>query len=258
MLAGCGGSSPLTFSTCTGNMATLPVTVIPDSTSAVSAVVDSAVTASARRLPGEPYYMTVVKAQQVQSMASYNEKMIVFPYRDLSAPTIASCIALGTAEGAGWQYIYDEMFWGAGLTIDIGLDEAAINTTAATVRAAGFLATVSILPGVIMDASFALVSPNSLDVIGIDIYPSGFLIENPSLQAYYNAQANPYISILEDAKNKLRQLGFLGEIWYIYQDGDDTWWVPQMTPTQKQLQYEAVKWAPYNGIPGLVSYVVTP
>lgn len=209
-------------------------------------------------IPGDAYYMTVVSGSRIQTTTD-GRVMEVFPYRDISAPTVANYLTYGQQDGATWQYIYDEMFW-APPNITIGANEAAINSVAAQMRAAGFKPAVTILPGVIMSAGFALASPNSYDSIAIDLYPSNFLAENPGLQATYSdALPNKYISLLTDCVAKLRAVGFTGDIWYIYQDenansasfGPTAW-----TPTMKQLQYDAIKWAPYNGIVGLVSYNV--
>jgi hypothetical protein len=250
VLTACGGGG--------NDVAIQPLTVVPDNPGPQTDVAVNPVAQSRIYLPGDPQYMTIVPAQSKQ-YTDHGEEVLVFPYRDLSPATVSSYIATGLADGATYQYCYDEMFWVGG-AINIGYAETNINSVAAQLRASGFKVAVSILPGVILSGGFALASPNSYDAIGIDIYPSNFLAENPALQATYSdSLPNKYLSLLLDATAKLRALGYVGEIWYIYQDTNSNYigfgpisWTTDM----KTKQYNAVRAAPYNGIVGLVAFNV--
>lgn len=113
-------------------------------------------------------------------------------------------------------YVYDELFWSlAGQTV-IGLDEAAVLQAAQVAHAAGLKSVVTILPDVILDPAFRLQDINAFDVISIDVYPSARPHDASQLgSCKYNS--NLYSNLLFCSIQKLRAMGFRGDVWYIYQ-----------------------------------------
>jgi hypothetical protein len=147
-------------------------------------------------------------------------------------------------------YVYDEMFFEHG-AISMGAREDEINAAAKLVRAAGYKATVTIMPNVILDRRFVIKEPGNFDVIAIDLYPSALLDTDTGGCAY---NSNPYTTMLYCSVQKLRAQGYEGQIWYAYQafalksqDGAEL--VEQLT-----LQQETIAVAPTFGVVGLIPY----
>lgn len=113
-----------------------------------------------------------------------------------------------------YAYIYDEMFWN-GTGIQIGLDEASINTASDQAHAAGLQTVVTILPDVILDPAFALTAINKYDVIAVDVYP--LIRPTSTVGNYPSLYPNVLSDLLYSSLQRLRQLGFTGRVWYIYQ-----------------------------------------
>jgi hypothetical protein len=110
-------------------------------------------------------------------------------------------------------YLYDELFYEDG-RIAIGAKEDRLLRNAALVRAAGLRSAVTVLPEVVMDPRFRLKQPNAFDIIGIDIYPS--LGAGWDLHGCTH-NANLYTTALRCSLQRLRSIGFTGEVWYVYQ-----------------------------------------
>lgn len=113
-----------------------------------------------------------------------------------------------------YVYVYDEVFWN-GTAIQMGLDEVAINQAADQAHAAGLQTVITILPDVILDPAFAMTAINKFDVISIDVYPT--IRPTSTVGNYPNIYPNILSDLLYSSIQRLRQLGFLGRIWYIYQ-----------------------------------------
>lgn len=112
-------------------------------------------------------------------------------------------------------YLYDELFWNGGtFQIEIGLHEDLVLQGARIAHAAGLKTVVTILPDVILDPRFALRDINALDAISIDVYPS-IRISNDLHGCA--VPGNLYEQLLACSVQKLRALGFRGQIGYIYQ-----------------------------------------
>lgn len=113
-----------------------------------------------------------------------------------------------------WVYLYDEIGWCAS-----GLcwfnDEDTVLQGAALAHANGLKTLVTITPDVIMDARFALKNINAFDGISIDVYPSIRPTEVNFKGCKYSD--NPSENLFYCAAQKLRALGFTGQIGYIYQ-----------------------------------------
>lgn len=113
-----------------------------------------------------------------------------------------------------WVYLYDEIGW-----CDTGLcwfdHEDTVLQGAAHARANGLKTLVTILPDVILDPRFALKNINSYDGISIDVYPS-IRPTQPNFGACrfsYNELENLFYCSVQ----KLRALGFTGQVGYIFQ-----------------------------------------
>lgn len=111
-------------------------------------------------------------------------------------------------------YLYDELFWSSDLKIEIGLHEDLVLEGARIAHAAGLKTVVTILPDVILDPRFALKDINAFDGISIDVYPS-IRISNDLHGC--TVQGNLYEQLLACSVQKLRAMGFVGQIGYIYQ-----------------------------------------
>ncbi len=148
-----------------------------------------------------------------------------------------------------WVYLYDEMFWD-GNGIEIGRNEQAITRAARMVHSVGLKAAVSILPEVILDPKFAFGDINVFDVIAVDVYPS-LGIDWRTVPSYA-ADPNLYFTMISQSVRKLRDMGYRGEVWYIFQAFGD----PQDRDlaAHLQLQREALARAPSIGVTGAVAY----
>lgn len=158
-------------------------------------------------------------------------RMEILPYRDTSAYAVNLAITTRPT----WVYVYDELFW-TGTSVDIGKDELGATAAAQAVQRAGLKTAISILPAVIADPGFTLKFPTAFDVIAVDIYPSFGMHPLADLRA---------------SVNRLRALGFKGEIWYIYQGPKG---FPAITDDQRAEQDQAIRLAPFLGVSGLVEY----
>lgn len=172
-------------------------------------------------------YLTVVPGQAVQHTS--NGDMLVGPYRDLAALP---------SSGGKWVYVYDELFWK-----DTHPEQEVVDAALA-LQAKGLLTAVSILPEIVLSPEFKLLNPNAYNVIGIDIYPSLGIDWNTQGCKYND---NLYTTMLKCSIDKLRTMGFTGEIWYIYQDF-------QLDDKRLVLQKETIAAAPGLGATGLVAY----
>lgn len=152
------------------------------------------------------------------------------------------------ADRARWVYVYDELFWESG-RIAIGAHEPEIVAAAHQVQQAGLKSSISILPEVILTPGFALQDPAAFDVIMIDAYPS---LRFTADLSGCNFTGNTNTQLLHCSVQKLRDAGFKGEVWYIYQafgDSQDADLVAKL-----QQQRETIALAPSFGVTGLVSF----
>lgn len=157
-------------------------------------------------------------------------------------------LAAGTSHpNVRWVYLYDELFWN-GSSVQIGLDEAPVLVASKQVHAAGLQTAVSILPDVILDPNFKVSDINAFDVIAIDVYPS----IRPTLWFANCTGANPYTATLACSVKRLRDLGYSGQIWYIYQAFGDS--ADMNLKSELAQQNETIAAAPKLGITGLVSF----
>lgn len=110
-------------------------------------------------------------------------------------------------------YLYDELFWHNG-TFAFGLHEREVLEGARLARQAGLQPLVTILPDVILHPTFAL-DVNAFDGIAIDVYPSirPTVPDLGGCRSGINATADLFYC----AAQKLRAMGFVGQLGYIYQ-----------------------------------------
>lgn len=149
-----------------------------------------------------------------------------------------------------YSYIYDEIFWVDG-KIQIGKDEDKIMELARYSKSKGIKPGISIMPYVIFDDNFKMKDINSLDVLAIDIYPSIMPIKETKGCKY---SENIYTSLLYCSQKKLRDLGYTGEIWYVYQafgiHGEDL----AESIERFNLQKKTIEDAPKLGIDGIIPF----
>jgi hypothetical protein len=147
-----------------------------------------------------------------------------------------------------WVYMYDEMFW-EGNQIRIGYNEQAITKASRLVQSVGLRTAVSVLPEVVLDPNFAFGDINVFDVVAVVVYPSLGIDWRAGPE---RTDANLYFATLLASVRKLREMGYRGEVWYVFQafgDPDDA-----LLTEHLELQREALARAPAIGISGAVSF----
>lgn len=176
--------------------------------------------------------------------------LTMVPFKDTAFLRLAEWITAALSHpNVPWVYLYDELFWEGG-TIKIGEGEQPVIAAAQRVHAAGLKTVVSIMPDVILDAAFALAQPNAFDVIAIDDYPSIRL--HQTAPGCPSTSPNLAVRRMDCSVQKLRRMGYSGEVWYVYQafgDSDDADLVSNL-----EQQREAIRIAPALGFTGLVAF----
>lgn len=147
-------------------------------------------------------------------------------------------------------YVKDEMFHTPRGGVQIGLYEQETTEAALAVQAHGFKSAVSILPQVILAPNFKLANMKAFDVIGVDVYPSQ-LAGDGNLNCA-PVTDNPVSNLLYCSVEKLRTMGYTGEIWFLYQAFGDP--RDPMLKQHLQQQRETILQAPTIGVNGLVSF----
>lgn len=112
-----------------------------------------------------------------------------------------------------YAYIYDEVFWEDGKN-SIGENEENILEIARYAKEKGLKPVITIMPSVILSDDFKLKDINVYDIIAIDVYPSIIVSKDTKGCSYNN---NLYTNLLYCSQKKLKNLGFKGQVWYIYQ-----------------------------------------
>lgn len=143
-----------------------------------------------------------------------------------------------------YVYVYDELFWN-GTKDEIGWREDEVVNASDYVRSKGMRAMVDILPYTILNPDFTLKNYNAFDAIAINVYPSG-VVNKDTYGCQYNN--NLYTNLLYCSQKKLRDSGFKGEVWYVYQAFGVTSGSPQQLEANFKLQQETIKIAPSFGI----------
>ena len=153
-----------------------------------------------------------------------------------------------------YAYIYDEIFWenfGENFKISIGEKEDSILEISDYAKSKGLKPIITLMPSVLLSDNFKMKSINTYDVIAIDIYPS-IIVNEYTAGCKYND--NLYTNLLYCSQKKLRNFGYKGEIWYIYQafgiNGENT----QEVIKKLQLQKETINIAQQIGIDGIVPF----
>lgn len=149
-----------------------------------------------------------------------------------------------------YAYGYDEVGWKNGV-IDITADAAGILTASQYTHAAGMKFAVTMMPNVVLDPNFALAHPDEYDVIALDLYPGGLLNQNTYGCSYND---NPYTTMLYCSIKKLREAGYQGEIWYIYQGFGLKAVDPLVQTQQLTQQRETILAAASLGVTGIGPY----
>lgn len=139
-----------------------------------------------------------------------------------------------------YVYVYDELFWD-GAKDTIGWREDDVANASNYARSKGIKAIVDILPYTILNPDFKLKNYNAFDVIAINLYPS-MMVNKETHGCKYNN--NLYTNILYCSQKKLRDSGFRGEVWYVYQAFGLTSDSPQELESNFKLQQETIKIAP--------------
>jgi hypothetical protein len=183
---------------------------------------------------GETVRAIHVQPGQEFQYTTAGEKLQVLPYKDLS--TLPQVLQSSDAMAI---YVYDELFWQDRHTQD------EVAAAARQVKQAGFYSMITMLPESVLTNT--LNDPNAFDVIGIDIYPTLGIDWNTRGCTYND---NLYITMLYCASKRLRDQGYTGQIWYVFQNFD----LAQMTPEQKRAQDATLMAAQGLGITGFVAY----
>lgn len=143
-----------------------------------------------------------------------------------------------------YVYVYDELFWN-GTKDEIGWREDDVVNASDYVRSKGMRAMVDILPYTILNPEFTLKNYNAFDAIAINVYPS-IVVNKDTYGCKYND--NLYTNLLYCSQKKLRDAGFKGEVWYVYQAFGLTSDSTQQLEANFKLQQETIKTAPSFGI----------
>lgn len=148
-------------------------------------------------------------------------------------------------------YLYDELFWHHDGAFAFGEREAEILEAAAYTRGKGLKAGVSILPDVILNPAFRLQNINAFDVIWINVYPD-IRVSND----LHGCQRNDNLTtnLLFCAVQKLRQQGFAGDVWYIYQAFGIKAHNPVDTLAKLSLQAETIRDSASLGVSAIVPW----
>lgn len=115
-----------------------------------------------------------------------------------------------------WVHLYDEIGWCPGSGICWFMDEDVVAQGAAIARANGMKTVATIMPEVILDPRFQLRDINMLDGISIDVYPS----VKPNIPVDFRGckfNGNASADLFYCAGQKLRAMGFVGQLGLIYQ-----------------------------------------
>lgn len=145
-------------------------------------------------------------------------------------------------------YLYDELFWSGTGNVWSVKEEEKVKLASDKARTIGLRSVISMTPHTILDPEFRMTYINSVDAIAIDVYPSF----NDSLQASCPHTWNKNTGILYCAIKVLRDQGFTGDIFYIYQAFGVKDREALLDDFQQQEQ--TIKLAPELGVVGLVAW----
>jgi hypothetical protein len=182
-----------------------------------------------------------------QAAAPVDALLLIGPRGDLSGLPAYLAEAAKYPGRFPWVYLYDELGWEGG-AVALGARWSDVEAAAATVHAAGLQAAVSILPDVILAPGFT--PPAGLDVIAVDVYPSGR--GTPTIPPGCATSANPYTDLLACSVQRLRAAGFHGQVWYIYEAFGNSA-EPDLAAKLLQ-QRQTIAAGPALGVSGLVAY----
>ena len=165
--------------------------------------------------------------------------------------TFKKYVDLGVATGRyEYVYVYDELFW----TADgdrIGWQEDELIAASKYARSKGLKNATVILPNTILNPNFKLKDPNVFDVLAIDVYPSMLVQADLGTCKYNN---NIYSNRLYCSIQKLRKIGYKGQIWYVYQAFGIHNQDKQKFINNMKLQQETIKSAASMGVTGIVPF----
>ncbi len=114
-----------------------------------------------------------------------------------------------------WVYLYDEIGWCPNSGLCWFDHEDTVLAGAAYAHSKGLKTLVTILPDVILDPRFKLKDINAYDGISIDVYPS----IRPTKPDFGSCKFsdNELENLFYCSAQKLRSLGFTGQLGYIFQ-----------------------------------------
>jgi hypothetical protein len=149
-----------------------------------------------------------------------------------------------------YVYVYDELFW-TGTGDRIGWQEDEVIAASKLAAARNLKPLVVILPYTVLNPAFALKEPNAFAAIAINVYPSMVVSEDTRGCRY---GSNLYSNLLWCSQAKLRQLGFRGEIWYVYQAFGMNTESEASLRARLQSQRETIGAAASMGVHGVVPF----
>jgi hypothetical protein len=149
-------------------------------------------------------------------------------------------------------YVYDEIGW-THEGLNMKLHRAEIYQGVRMVRAAGYKVLVTILPDVILRSDFDW-DVSQFDAISVDVYP-GIRSTQPDLHGCFYTPINNYLANLAYCSaQKLKGLGFTGQLGYIYQ-AFGIYGVPEsQLKADLILQREAIDYAEAMGFDAVLPF----
>jgi hypothetical protein len=149
-------------------------------------------------------------------------------------------------------YVYDEIGW-THEGLNMKLHRAEIYQGVRMVRAAGYKVLVTILPDVILRSDFDW-DVSQFDAISIDVYP-GIRPTQPDLHGCFFTAINNYLANLAYCSaQKLRSLGFTGQLGYIYQAFGINGVPESQLKADLILQREAIDYAEAMGFDAVLPF----
>lgn len=150
-----------------------------------------------------------------------------------------------------WVYLYDEAGWCDGMFCWFD-DEDTVLQGAALAHAVGVKTLITILPDVILHPQFRLKNINAFDGISIDVYPS----IRPSTPDFGACRFSDNLleNLMYCSAQKLRRLGFTGQIGYIFQGFGLTTDTPEQRTAYLLQQRQAINNASAMGAEVVMSW----
>lgn len=150
-----------------------------------------------------------------------------------------------------YGYVYDEMFLELE-GVSLGAKEQEITQAAAYVRSKGIKAVVSFVPEIVLMDDFKLKDANFVDILALDPYPAAVLYPDKWYGPLFRDNHNTHV--LYYSIKKLKDSGFIGNFWYIYQAFYVEGTPHEVILDQFKKQRETLALAQSFGVTGVVAF----